>query len=58
MEKSAEKEGLEEVERWTSIRVKRSTAKMLKQIGRKVETYDEIIIKLLRRVLRRRELLS
>ncbi len=55
MGRSAEREGLETGgERWTSIRVRRSTAERLKQIGRKDETYDEIIVKLIQRASRRR----
>lgn len=43
-----------EREKWTSIRVRRETAKMLKELGRKGETYDDVIRKLLSRVRRRR----
>jgi len=42
------------VQKWTSIRVRRETADMLKELGRKGETYDEIIRRLIDRVRRRR----
>jgi hypothetical protein len=32
---------------YTNIRVKRETAKMLREIGKKGETYDEVIRRLL-----------
>jgi hypothetical protein len=34
-------------DKWTSIRVKKSTAQKLSQIGRKGESYDDLIIWLL-----------
>jgi len=43
------------VQKWTSIRVRRETADMLKELGRKGETYDEIIRRLIDRVKRRRK---
>jgi len=54
-ESSAEVEASEgEADRWTSIRVKKQTAERLKHVGRKGETYDEIIRRLLERASRRR----
>jgi len=41
-------------QKWTSIRVRRETADMLKELGRKGETYDDIIRHLIDRVKRRR----
>ena len=38
----------EKDERWTSIRVKKRTVERLKQAGRKGETYDDIIRRLIR----------
>ena len=43
------------VQKWTSIRVRRETADMLKELGRKGETYDDIIRRLIDRVKRRRK---
>ena len=43
------------VQKWTSIRVRRETADMLKELGRKGETYDDIIRRLIDRVRRRRK---
>ena len=43
------------VQMWTSIRVRRETADMLKELGRKGETYDDIIRRLIDRVKRRRK---
>ena len=42
-------------QKWTSIRVRRETADMLKELGRKGETYDDIIRHLIDRVKRRRK---
>jgi len=44
----------EKDERWTSIRVKKRTVERLKQAGRKGETYDDIIRRLLEKASRRR----
>ncbi len=38
----------------TTIRIKKETAKTLKEIGKKGETYDDVINRLLDRVLRRK----
>ena len=38
----------------TSIKVRKETRDVLKSVGKKGETYDEIINRLLDRVLRRR----
>ena len=38
----------------TTIRIKKETATALKEIGKKGETYDDIINRLLDRVLRRK----
>ncbi|MCD6241305.1 hypothetical protein J7K27_07300 [Candidatus Bathyarchaeota archaeon] len=43
------------IQKWTSIRVRRETADMLKELGRKGETYDDIIRRLIDRVKRRRK---
>ena len=40
--------------KWTSIRVRKETVSMLKELGRKGETYDDIIRRLIERVTRRR----
>lgn len=38
----------------TTIRIKKETATALKEIGKKGETYDDIVNRLLDRVLRRK----
>ena len=40
--------------KWTSIRVKKETVEMLRELGKKGETYDDVIRRLLNRVRRRR----
>ena len=39
----------------TTIRLKKETATALKEIGKKGETYDDIVNRLLDRVLRRKK---
>ncbi|MDH5448745.1 MAG: hypothetical protein OEY24_04950 [Candidatus Bathyarchaeota archaeon] len=41
-------------EELTSIKIKKSTRDVLKSVGKKSETYDDIINRLLDRVLRRK----
>jgi len=42
-------------EELTSIKIKKETRDVLKSVGKKGETYDDIINKLLDRVLRRKK---
>ena len=39
----------------TTIKIKKETARSLKEIGKKSETYDDVINRLLDRVLRRKK---
>jgi len=41
--------------KWTSIRVSKETVAVLRDLGRKGETYDDIIRRLIERVTRRRK---
>ena len=45
-------------EKLTTIKIKLQTRDALKSVGRKGETYDEIINRLLDRVLRRKRILG
>ena len=40
---------------WTTIRVRKETVSMLKELGRKGETYDDVIQRLIERATRRRK---
>jgi hypothetical protein len=41
-------------DKWSSIRVKKSTAQQLSEIGRKSESYDDIIVWLLKNSKKRK----